>query len=46
MPSLPSDGDIGDEDNGDDSDNDDRYPGKFVHQLTCMSLCDCTRVQI
>ena len=46
MASLPCDGDIGDNDNGDDSDNDDRCPGKFVHQLTCMSLCDCTRVQI
>ena len=46
MPSLPSDGDIGDDDNVDDSDNDDRNPGKFVHQLTCMLLCDCTRVQI
>ena len=46
MPYLPSDGDIGDDDYGDGSDNDDRYPRKFVHQLTCMSLCDCTRVQI
>lgn len=46
MPSLPSDVNIGYDDNGDDRNNDDRYPGKFVHQLTCMSLCDCTRVQI